>query len=50
MGVNEMAKYKLQVHYDGPSLEDNSIPIKDLAPSLLSLSEAFQTIQELTHP
>lgn len=45
-----MAKYKFQVHYDGSSLEDNSIPIKDLAPSLLSLSEAFQTIQELTHP
>lgn len=45
-----MAKYKFQVHYDGPSLENNSIPVKDLAPSLLSLSEAFQTIQELTHP
>lgn len=45
-----MAKYKFQVHYDGPSLDDNSIPVKDLAPSLLSLSEAFQTIQQLNHP
>lgn len=45
-----MAKYKFEVHYSGPALENNSIPVKDLAPSLLSLSEAFQTIQKIEHP
>ncbi len=45
-----MAKYQFEVHYDGPALENNSIPVKDLAPSLLSLSEAFQTIQSLNNP
>lgn len=45
-----MAKYDFSVHYDGPALENNSIPVQDLAPSLLSLSEAFQVIQRLNHP
>ena len=45
-----MAKYKFDVHYKGTALEDNSIPVKDLAPSLLSLSEAFQTIQKINNP
>lgn len=45
-----MAKYNFEVHYDGQGLENNSIPIQDLAPSLLSLSEAFQLIQQLKNP
>lgn len=45
-----MAKYKFEVHYDGPALENNTMPIKDLAPSLLSLSEVFQTIQKIKNP
>lgn len=45
-----MAKYKFDVHYQGKALEDNSMPVKDLAPSLLSLSDAFQTIQALNNP
>lgn len=45
-----MAKYDLSVRYYGDALEDNSIPIKELAPSLLSLSEAFQEIQTIVNP
>ncbi|PXZ09114.1 hypothetical protein DM473_09660 [Lactobacillus helveticus] len=45
-----MAKYKFDVHYKGTALEDNSILVKDLAPSLLSLSETFQTIQKINNP
>lgn len=45
-----MAKYKFDVHYEGPGLENNSIPIRDLAPSLLALSDAFQTIQSIKNP
>lgn len=45
-----MAKYEFEVHYQGIALKNNSIPIKDLAPSLLSLSEAFQTIQKIKSP
>ena len=45
-----MAKYNFEVYYDGQGLENNSIPIQDLVPSLLSLSEAFQLIQQLKNP
>src|SRR5699024_4975940 len=45
-----MAKYDFSVHYYGNALEDNRIPVKELAPSLLALSEAFQEIQKITHP
>ncbi|WEV40345.1 hypothetical protein [Lactobacillus sp. ESL0681] len=45
-----MAKYKFEVHYVGEAVENSSIPINDLAPSLLSLSEAFQTIQKINNP
>lgn len=46
----DMAKYDLSVRYYGEALEDNSIPVKELAPSLLALSEAFQEIQFLENP
>lgn len=39
-----MAKYKFEVHYNGPTLENNTMLIKDLAPSLLSLSEVYLQI------
>lgn len=45
-----MAKYDFSVRYYGEALEDNTIPIRDLAPSLLALSEAFQEIQSITNP
>lgn len=45
-----MAKYDFSVRYYGEALEDNSIPVKDLAPSLLALSEAFQEVQFITNP
>lgn len=45
-----MAKYDFSVHYSGEALEENRIPIRDLAPSLLALSETFQNIQKLNSP
>ncbi|MDT2531726.1 hypothetical protein P7D93_17700 [Enterococcus raffinosus] len=45
-----MAKYEFSVRYAGEALVDGRIPIRDLAPSLLALSEAFQEIQQITHP
>lgn len=45
-----MAKYDFSVRYYGDALEDNSIPIKELAPSLLALSEAFQEVQFIANP
>ncbi|MEG7639837.1 hypothetical protein SQQ66_15790 [Enterococcus casseliflavus] len=45
-----MAKYDLSVRYFGEAVEDGRIPIKNLAPSLLALSEAFQEIQKISHP
>lgn len=45
-----MAKYDFSVRYYGEALEDNSIPVKELAPSLLALSEAFHEIQFITNP
>lgn len=45
-----MSKYDFSVRYYGNALEDNRIPVKDLAPSLLALSEAFQEVQRITHP
>ena len=45
-----LAKYEFSVRYAGEALVDGRIPIRDLAPSLLALSEAFQEIQQITHP
>lgn len=45
-----MSKYDFSVHYYGNALEDNRIPVKELAPSLLALSKAFQEVQHITHP
>jgi hypothetical protein len=48
--VKVLAKYEFSVRYAGEALVDGRIPIRDLAPSLLALSEAFQEIQQITHP
>lgn len=45
-----MAKYEFSVRYAGEALADGRIPIRDLAPSLLALSEAFQEMQQITYP
>lgn len=45
-----MAKYDFSVRYYGSALEDNRIPVKELAPSLLALSEAFQEVQFIANP
>ncbi|MFZ8765533.1 hypothetical protein [Enterococcus diestrammenae] len=45
-----MAKYEFSVRYAGDAIVDGRIPIKDLAPSLLSLSEALQEYQTIVYP
>ncbi|HFQ5723028.1 TPA: hypothetical protein ACHR38_002893 [Listeria monocytogenes] len=45
-----MAKYDFSIRYYGNALEDGRIPIKDLAPSLLALSESFHEIQKISNP
>lgn len=45
-----MAKYEFSIRYAGEAVSDGSIPIKDLAPSLLALSEALQQYQSIAYP
>lgn len=45
-----MATCNLSVRYAGDAITDGRIPIRDLAPSLLSLSESFQQIQKVIDP
>ncbi|WP_204123019.1 hypothetical protein [Lacticaseibacillus mingshuiensis] len=45
-----MAKVDLTVHYSGPALNDGRMPITDLAPALLGLSNAIQAIREIEDP
>lgn len=45
-----MAIYDYYIHYQGKELEENRIPVRDLAPSLFALSESFQAIQKVINP
>ncbi|QFR62681.1 hypothetical protein LH991_01080 [Schleiferilactobacillus harbinensis] len=45
-----MATYNFTVRYYGKALDAHRIPVRDLAPSLLALSEAFQEIQHIQNP
>ena len=45
-----MATYNLSIRYAGDAITDGRIPIRDLAPSLLALSESFQQIQQVIDP
>lgn len=45
-----MENYDFSVRYFGSGLNNNSIPIRDLAPSLLALSETLSDIQKLKNP
>ncbi|WP_080485168.1 hypothetical protein [Oenococcus oeni] len=45
-----MATYNLSIRYSGDAIKDGRIPIKDLAPSLLALSDTFQNAQHVLHP
>lgn len=45
-----MAKYEFSIRYSGEAVEDGRIPIKELAPSLLALSDAFHEVQSISNP
>lgn len=45
-----MSNYDISVRYVGNGVENGSIPVSDLAPSLLGLSEALGTVQEELFP
>jgi hypothetical protein len=45
-----MAKLDFTVHYTGSALDEGRMPIRELAPALLALSETFQAIQEMENP
>ena len=45
-----MATYNLSIRYAGDAINDGRIPVKDLAPSLLALSDSFQEIQKIIDP
>lgn len=45
-----MARYDFSIRYSGEALNDGRIPIKDLAPSLLSISDAFIEMQNIIYP
>lgn len=45
-----METYDFSVRYFGTGLNNNSIPVRDLAPSLLALSETLSDIQKLKNP
>lgn len=45
-----MESYDFSVRYFGSGLVNNSIPIRELAPSLLALSETLSDIQKLKNP
>lgn len=45
-----MATCNLSIRYAGDAITDGRIPIRDLAPSLLALSESFQQIQQVIDP
>lgn len=45
-----MARSGLRVKYDGPALDDGRMDVRDLAPALLGLADAFQEANRLLHP
>ncbi|MDR3360359.1 MAG: hypothetical protein LBO20_06900 [Bifidobacteriaceae bacterium] len=45
-----MSETQFRVVYDGPSLVSHTMPIRDLAPSLLALSEAFTEASRAIDP
>ncbi|WP_282803904.1 hypothetical protein [Secundilactobacillus kimchicus] len=45
-----MAKQDFQIHYKGQALEDGTMPVQELAPSLLALADVLQLIQKLENP
>ena len=36
-----MSSFLFYIAYDGPALESNEMPVRELAPALLALSDAF---------
>ena len=45
-----MASTRFVVHYDGPVLQAHEIDVKNLAPSLIALSDAFDAVQRRVAP
>ena len=45
-----MARTDFGVKFDGPALEEGHMPVRDLAPALLSLAEVFTEASVLLHP
>lgn len=45
-----MATYNLSIRYAVDAINDGRIPVEDLAPSLLALSDSFQEIQKIIDP
>ncbi|WP_125711122.1 hypothetical protein [Companilactobacillus zhongbaensis] len=44
-----MDTYDIKIKYSGKSLDNNTIPVRDLGPSLLALSELFTNIQDMSN-
>lgn len=45
-----LATYKLSMKYKGRAIKGGRIPVEDLAPSLLALSDSFQEIKKVIYP
>jgi hypothetical protein len=45
-----MAESALRVKYDGPALQDGSMPVRELAPSLLALGDLFTEASGTLYP
>lgn len=45
-----VAEERFVVAFDGPALVDHTMPVRDLAGALLSMSEAFQQAQHVLNP
>lgn len=45
-----VAETQFSLVYEGPALADNSIPVRDLAPSLFALSELFREANDIVYP
>lgn len=45
-----MSEERFVVRYDGPALDEHAMDVRDLAPSLLGLSDAFHRAQQVLTP
>lgn len=45
-----MATYDFSVRYYGASINDGRMPVRELASSLIALSDSFKEIQQIINP